>query len=447
MKKIKATAAILAALITGGAIYSPAAYAGTSVGAAEVTAAPEFLYNTDKTKTSITLLWGEVSGADAYGIYMYDAARKKFVLYKAVKGTSYTVKGLTAGKAYSFKVCALKKSGGKYYAGKKSEMYRTRTSFNFKPGDTVSCDMFSINTPAGCAYAAETDKDSISLYDKEAHESEYGGWAFTLALYESPADYYGMMDKKIGEIRTDKTVYDVVAAYPSDIQYDYEKYPDLMPRSYDMLYSGTEDIFKTVKAKEGTFVYGGAPGEEIYADVLAKYKKALSEKWDSDKLEKNDMSAVYYQIYTSDKCDLTERIGYAFRDVNNDGTVELLIGDISEDESVIFDVYTTVDRKPAHVASGWYRNRYYLYDYGICNEYSESAFASGFRIYDLMHNTTDFTPSIDFRYDSEKDADQPYFIAYSDGEYEQFSEEDFEQRKSNFGDKLHIDYTPFSSVK
>ncbi len=446
MKKIKATAAILTVLMAGG-ICAPTAYTGVSVEAAEVMAAPEFIYHTAKTKTSITLTWGKVSGADAYGIYKYDASKKKFVLYKAVKGTSCTVKGLTAGKAYSFKVCALRKSSGKYYAGKKSEMYRTRTAFNFKPGDTVSCDMFSITVPAGCAYAAETEKDSISLYDKEAHATEYGGWAFDLALYESPADYYGMMDKKIGEIRTDSTVYDVVAAYPSEIQYDYQKYPDLMPRSYDMLYSGADDIFKTVKAKEGTFVYGGATGDELYGDVLTKYKKALSENWDSNKLEENDMSAAYYQIYSSDKCDMTERIGYAFRDVNNDGTPELLIGDITEDESVIFDIYTTVDRKPAHVASGWYRNRYYVYEYGICNEYSESAFASGFRIYDLMHNTTEFTPSVDFRYDGEKDEAQPYFIAYSDGEYEQVSEEDFEQRKSNFGDKLHIDFTPFSSVK
>lgn len=441
----------MAVLLSAGAVCAPCAETGfviTAEAASAKLAAPVDFYDRDKTRNTISLAWSEVEGADAYRIYKYDAAKKKYVSYKTVKGTSYTVKGLSAGKAYSFKIAALKKSGGKYKAGKQSEALKIRTLFKYKAGDTVSCDMFSLTLPAGSDYVIETDKGTLSVYDKEAKESGWGGWAFTVEAYETPGDYYGVMERKLGELKTsDGKLYDITAIFASDIQYDYTKYPELMPVSFDKLWNNAEDIFKTIKATDGTYTAGGGmKGKDLYGDVLKKYKKALGENWDEDKLEKEGMNPVYAEIYTLQKCNMLDLIGYAYRDLNGDGIEELLIGEVAEgDEAeVIYDVYTMVDRKPALVVSGWYRNSYYLLEYGLGNSYSDSAAVSGFRTYDLKHNSTEFESYIDFRYDYEKDPDQPYFVAYSDDNYEQLTEEDFNQRASNFGDALHIGYTPFS---
>lgn len=58
-------------------------------------------------KTSLRLDWTKASGITGYKIYVYDSSAKKYVLKKTIKNpnTLYcTVKGLTAGNTYSFKI-------------------------------------------------------------------------------------------------------------------------------------------------------------------------------------------------------------------------------------------------------------------------------------------------------------------------------------------------------
>lgn len=460
MKKkiiIKTAAFVSAVLLSAGAVSFPVCQdtgvAITAEAASSKLAAPSYVLCSKKSSDSAELMWGSVSGADAYRIYMYNASSKKYVSYKTVKGTSYTVTGLKPGKSYSFKVAALKKSGGKYVAGKKSETVKVKTLKAFKAGDTVSCSLFSITLPAGADYVVEKDKNSISVYDREAKESEWGGFAFNVTAYEKPSDYYGMMDAKIGEMKTSGgKVYDIVVRYPSDVQYNVEKYSE-MPVNYESLYYGSEDILKTLKAKNGGSYAAGAgmKGEDLYGDVLVKYKKALSEKWDSNKLEDEDMSAVYYQIAQSEKGSMLNKIGYAYSDLNGDGIEELLIGEVTKGSksNMVFDIYTMVDRKPVHAASGWYRSRMYIFEHGmIANVYSSSAFESGVRVLEVVHNEAELSTQQDFRYDYSADEENPWFIYYLDDEEgEKVSEEDFNQRMSNYGDYIHIDFTPFSSLK
>lgn len=80
-----------------------------------------------KTSTKITLSWDAVSGADAYRVYMYDPSTGEYEEYKDVSGTKCTVSGLKSGTAYKFKVAALKKSNGKYKAGKRSKEISVKT--------------------------------------------------------------------------------------------------------------------------------------------------------------------------------------------------------------------------------------------------------------------------------------------------------------------------------
>lgn len=51
-----------------------------------------------------TISWSKVDGADAYRIFMYDAKSKSYKRKATVKGTKYTVKKLSNGKTYKFKV-------------------------------------------------------------------------------------------------------------------------------------------------------------------------------------------------------------------------------------------------------------------------------------------------------------------------------------------------------
>ena len=453
-KIIKAVAVTAAVLLTGAVSTTvpETSVAITAEAASSKLSAPDYAYYIERTSDSVTLSWASVKGADAYRIYMYDASSKKYVAYKTVKGTSYTVSGLKSSTQYRFRIAALKKTNGKYVAGKKSETVKVKTIKKFRAGETVSCPLFSVTLPADTDYVIEKYDTSISVYDKEAKESGFGGWAFTIEAYEDPADYSGIMERKIGELRAaDGKIYDITVIYASDIQYNYEKYSDI-PENYSMLFEGSQDIFKTIKGANGNkYVRGGGmKGKDLYGSVLKKHSKALTEGWDSGKLEKENMSSMYYEIAKYDKAGLTDKIGYAYIDLNGDGIDELLIGEISEssEPSVIYDIYTMKDRKPVHVVSGWDRNRYYKLENGmICNDYSNSAFSSGRAVYDVVHNDTELFTQCRFVYDSEKDENAPWFIAYGDDEPEPVSKEDYEERMSNFGDPAHIDYTPFSKVK
>ncbi len=460
MKKkiiIKTAAFVSAVLLSAGVVSLPVCqdtgFAITAEAASSKLAAPSYAFCSKKSSDSAELMWGSVSGADAYRVYKYNASSKKYESYKTVKGTSCTVTGLKPGKSYSFKVAALKKSNGKYVAGTKSETVKVKTLKAFKAGDTVSCSLFSITLPAGADYVVEKEKNSISVYDREAKESNWGGFAFNVTAYAKPSDYSGMMDAKIGEMTTSSgKVYDIVVRYPSDVQYDVEKYSD-MPANYESLYYGSEDILKTLESgKGGSYVAGaGMKGEELYGDVLAKYKTALDEKWDSNKLEDEDMSPVYNQIAQSEKGSILSKVGYAYSDLNGDGIDELLIGEVAKGSkaNMVYDIYTMADRKPVHAASGWFRSSMYLFEYGmIANVYSSSAYESGVRILEVVHNEAALSTQQDFRYDYSADEENPWFIYYLDDEEgEKVSEEDFNQRMSNYGDFIHIDFTPFSSLK
>ena len=125
----------------------------------------------------------------------------------------------------------------------------------------VSNKMFSITLPDKAAgkFVSETTDNSISIFDKEAKEADFGGFAFSVSAYKEPSEYAGGMDSKVGEFTADDgTLYDVVVSYPSDVQYDYTKYDDL-PESYEMLYRGAEDIIKTLEGADGKgeFAWGG----------------------------------------------------------------------------------------------------------------------------------------------------------------------------------------------
>lgn len=309
----------------------------------------------------------------------------------------------------------------------------------------VKNKLFSVALPVELkgTYKIRKEKDKISVFHKDSEKAGFGGFAFGIKAYKKPSDHANLPGgRKIGEL-TDKkgNLYDVVLKYPTDVQYDYTKNTDV-PKSYALLYDFGEKA--DIQGVNGSIYYKnqGMKGEELYKNILQKHVTALKEKWDSVKLEQENMSYMY---------NLTDKIGYIYRDINANGIDELLIGEIAKGvwKGVIYDIYTMVDRKPHHVISGGSRDRYYVCDdVFVCNEYSSGAMESGVRVYILEENSTELFHQVSFKYDEYENKENPWFIRYgcAEDDWENVSEEKFKERKKVFERYERFDYTPLNTV-
>ena len=280
---------------------------------------------------------------------------------------------------------------------------------------TIQNRMFSLSIPRDLKgkFSASVKKDTIMIYDKESKKAGFGGFAFGIRAYKNPSDHALLPGaRKLGElIDKNGNLYDIVIKYPTDVQYDYTKGVNA-PKSYKLLYESGANV--NINGLNG-FIYikeQGTKGEDLYKDILKKHYIAINEKWDSIKLEEEQMSYMY-NVMSIENC--ANKIGYAYYDLNKDGIEELLIGEITDGnwKGVIYDIYTMVDRKPQHVISGGSRNRYFVCDNSfVCNEYSSGALESGVRVYNLVENSTELFPQVSFKYDGYKNPKTPWFISY-----------------------------------
>ena len=314
--------------------------------------------------------------------------------------------------------------------------------------------LFSITIPANLkgSYTTDTKKDKISVSHKESKKAGFGGFAFGIKAYRNPADHAVLPgSRKIGEL-TDKrgNLYDVVLKYPTDVQFDYTKNAKV-PEAYALLYNLGEKV--NIKGVKGSTYYPnqGMKGEDLYNAVLRKHITAIDEGWDSERLEKEDMSYMYNVLRAggTNKKKLLDKIGYIYYDVNADGIDELLIGEIANGEwkGVIYDMYTMVNRKPKHVMSGGTRNRYFVCDKNfICNEYSSGAKESGWIVYTLVENSTELFHQVSFKYDAYTNPKNPWFLAYGvdkeEDSWENVSEQKFRERRKIFAKYERFDFIP-----
>lgn len=100
-----------------------------------------------------------------------------------------------------------------------------------------------------------------------------------------------------------------------------------------------------------------------YEEVIKLYKRAIEERWDSEKLMKNGVTngEFTYLIYKFPDT-IASTLGYMYRDIDQDGMDELLIaGYVYEgDEAVLYDIYDEkngevreVFQETNHRDSGW----------------------------------------------------------------------------------------------
>ncbi len=317
---------------------------------------------------------------------------------------------------------------------------------------TIKNSLFSITLPENIkdSYIKSTSKDSIMIYHKDSKQTGFGGFAFGIKAYKNPNDYAQETGTtKIGEL-TDKKrmIYDVVLLRPTDVQYDSE---NDMPKSYEVLYNLADNI--KISGNSGSVYYKnkGTKGKDLYKDVIKKHITSIREKWDSKKLTSENMSNMYNVTAQIGK-DVLNKIGYAYYDINNDGIEELLIGEIStgENKGIIYDIYTMVDRKPNHVVSGNYKNRYFVCnDYFVCDEFAEDDEEYGTIVYFLTENTTNLLRQLEYRYDEKRDKEKPWFVSYGidKGVFEYVSKEVFYEKRNSLSKYKKFDFIPLSEFE
>ena len=136
--------------------------------------APDGLDASSVSSDSVTITWDAVKGADAYYVYQYDKASKKYKMIDLVTKTKCKVSGLKAETKYTFSVAAAVENDEGYLAQTKSEKLSVKTS-------AASVD---VAAPSGIKITAE--KNYITLkWDKVS-----GADAYRVYLYDKASGKY-----------------------------------------------------------------------------------------------------------------------------------------------------------------------------------------------------------------------------------------------------------------
>lgn len=180
----------------------------------------------DKNSTSsITLSWDEADDAPKYRIYRYDTKTGKYAYIATTTDTTYTDKGLVAGKDYQYKVRGLWTIGGENYYGGYSSVLKATT------------------LPAKVANVGADTQTSTTVSLSWDAVSGAGGY-------------------RIYQYNNDNQAYEILATIPSsETSYDVEG-----------LLTAQEYLFKVRAYKKlGTKTYWGSSSEE-YATITKPAK-------------------------------------------------------------------------------------------------------------------------------------------------------------------------------
>ncbi len=127
--------------------------------------------------------------------------------------------------------------------------------------------------------------------------------------------------------------------------------------------------------------------EDIYEPVLTEAREVINKGYDPDREYEYLSTGLMERVMYPEDDNLSEVIGYYFKDCNGDDIPELLIGEDAEDHSgsnpneiaYIYSGFTCVDDKPVCFLEGWARNRqHYMGDGRFFNSGSGGAMNSCF---------------------------------------------------------------------
>lgn len=178
MNTKRIVSALLSAAIILGSFSAPASVNPTTIVCEAETAklsAPK-ISSKATTINSIKLSWSKVSGAKGYKVYLYDSAKKKYVLKKTVTGTSANISGLKSGVKYKLKVCAYVLNG--------------KTKVNQK-STVISVTTKKLTAPTGIK--ATTDTDSVTL----SWNAVSGASVYRIYSYNSSSKKFAVLESAV----------------------------------------------------------------------------------------------------------------------------------------------------------------------------------------------------------------------------------------------------------
>ena len=187
---------------------------------------------------------------------------------------------------------------------------------------------------------------------------------------------------------------------------------------------------------------------ELYKDVLDRYYNYLYYKVDSFGTGEGLAAEEFYYDLEKDNAEI---VGYSFKDINNDGIFELLVGGTQSVEGLnqIFAAYTLVDNEPVLLFEGWSRSRYYLTeDNEFYYEGSSSAAESNTAIYYVDENGNFTLKSSYFTKPNEDWTQIHYFYTTDDEQFLEFNPDDLDELYPQFNEsrekRCFVELIPFS---
>lgn len=215
--------------------------------------------------------------------------------------------------------------------------------------------------------------------------------------------------------RWDKTGYSAEGKLMQELNEQYSNKEDYPVEELYHLSSVTAWQRMQNPVGENQTVEGQEQGD--YGELIAAARECAI-KNNGEVPEGYDFSSVIYMKKDWDYGIL----GYLIKDLDGDGTKELIFGaNASEKEGaddswdgIVYDIYTVSDGKLVHVLDGWEWNRYYLCSNGmIANEGSGGAANSNYSYYTFDGLKLNLVESV--IYDAAKDADNPWFYSKKSG--------------------------------
>ncbi len=212
----------------------------------------------------------------------------------------------------------------------------------------------------------------------------------------------------------------------------------------------TQETTESVPSRaEETALLSDAEGD--YQEILEKYRTALKEGWDEEKLIQNGLS---YMLRYSKEPKYRDNVGYMILDINGDGTGELFIGKQPEGkyQETIYQIYTLKNGKPVLVTEGGERDGYYLCvdNSTIYREGSGSAFDGFFFSYLLDPGSEKLRMVEGLLFDERADEKNPWFFVQSDdfdaSKGQPITEDQFNKAQDAFASNIkQIDYKSFGA--
>lgn len=192
--------------------------------------------------------------------------------------------------------------------------------------------------------------------------------------------------------------------------------------------AGTDDLQKSddngddPEHVDSSYVNNAA----LYKDVLDSYYQALYEhqtypdQWEPDKYctEKGLVYSIINPYWAwENTSDILMKEGFAFLDLNEDGTDELVIGWVGNefwnmDDGYVFAIYTIIDGEVTLAIEGWERSKYVIGDSNyLYSDESGSAWEAGYVKYRFSLDDSDFLEPIEKLY-SQMDSNDDYWWEY-----------------------------------